>query len=90
MAIFGCSSFYPATWFVLKETLNKFLHRGNTLRRSRTGLNDSGVYYCYGSKFRGRGQSHGHQYFWAQASLKVYGEFTINTDSLEEYSNIII
>ena len=77
MAIFGCSSYYPATWFVLKETFKKFQFRGNTLKVNRAGRNDSGVYYCYGLNF------HDNQHFWAQASLKVYGEFTINTDSVK-------
>ena len=78
MARFKCSSYCTASWFVIKETLvQRFLYRGSTLKINRTSLNDAGVYYCYGSNI------HGHQHFWARASLKVYGEFTINTDSLK-------
>ena len=64
-------------WFVLKETLQKIQFRGNTLKINRAGRNDAGVYYCYGLNFRDN------QPFWAQASLKVYGEFTINAASVK-------
>ena len=75
MALFRCSSYYAATWFVIRETLvHRFLHRGNTLKVIRASIYYAGEYVCYGSIFRG------HQHFWARAILKVYGEFTMNTD----------
>ena len=78
MALFRCNSYYAVTWLFIKETLvRRFLYRGSTLKINRTSLNDAGAYYCYGSIFRG------YQHFWARAKLKVYGEFTINIDSLK-------